>query len=469
MSTFSTFFTQNQEFILFAYGLAFFVLGFAIILQTRQSTRLELSRNLRWLAGFGILHAFNEWGDLFIPLQSSYLNPSAIRILHGFHLVVLGSSFACLFKFGISVLRPKGKAKWLHILPAFLLLIWLWQVFFVIPLIETDLELWYRTSNALARYFIGFPGGLVTAFGLREHAKLRIEPLKAPTIYNNLRIAGLAMGLYALISGLIPPPVEFFPGNFINSLTFQHYFGFPVFVLRSFVSVIIAISFIRALEIFQLETERRIELLEQQLIINEEHERLSRELHDGAIQKVYTAGLLVESATRLADPESELGLRMGRAVSVLKDALADLRHNLVELHSNSQTGDEKLLKLIHQLAADPHYNSLVTIHFENKIIEERELTPSRIGHAFAIVNEALANIVRHAKAQNIFLLAEEQGDQVMITIMDDGIGFSVDGQRGYGLRNIRDRARLLNGKVAINSTLGKGTSVRLEFPWQDSL
>ncbi len=58
--------------------------------------------------------------------------------------------------------------------------------------------------------------------------------------------------------------------------------------------MIIAATVICSLEIFALETKRKIEQLEQQQIINVEHERLARELHDGAIQKVYTAGLLVE-------------------------------------------------------------------------------------------------------------------------------------------------------------------------------
>ena len=53
------------------YGLGFFILGFAIILQVQQSSRLELARSLRWLAVFGITHAFNEWGDLFICTHST--------------------------------------------------------------------------------------------------------------------------------------------------------------------------------------------------------------------------------------------------------------------------------------------------------------------------------------------------------------------------------------------------------------
>ena len=54
MSVLSQFFFYNKEIILFVYGLGFFILGFAIILQVQQSSRLELARSLRWLAAFGI-------------------------------------------------------------------------------------------------------------------------------------------------------------------------------------------------------------------------------------------------------------------------------------------------------------------------------------------------------------------------------------------------------------------------------
>ncbi len=53
----NVFFAHNKEIFLFIYGLGFFILGFAIILQVQQSSRLELARSLRWLAVFGMTHA----------------------------------------------------------------------------------------------------------------------------------------------------------------------------------------------------------------------------------------------------------------------------------------------------------------------------------------------------------------------------------------------------------------------------
>ncbi len=88
-------FTVNHEIIYFVYGLVFFMLGLAIALQSRHSSRLDLARNLTWLAAFGFLHAFNEWGDLFIPLQAAYLSPAIIQVLNYVHLLLL-AGFICL-------------------------------------------------------------------------------------------------------------------------------------------------------------------------------------------------------------------------------------------------------------------------------------------------------------------------------------------------------------------------------------
>ena len=462
------FFALNREIILFVYGLGFFVLGFAILLQVQQSSRLELARSLRWLVAFGITHAFNEWGDLFIPIQAQYLDATLVKLLLVFQLILLAVSFACLFEFGISVLRPFNLATWSRGIPAAVFAAWILVIFFVVLPLEPDLEKWHHASNALARYFIGFPGGLLAAYGLRVHAIKRIQPLKVPVIFNTLRIAGISLGFYAVFGGLIPPPVNFFPGNILNTHTFEQAFEIPPIIFRTLISLIIAVSVIRSLEIFTLETQRKIEELEQHQIINAEHERLARELHDGAIQKVYTAGLLVESTSRMADPKTEIGSRLERAVVVLNDAIADLRHNLAELHhSDALPSDESLDQVLRKLADNPHYNTLVNISLDVKLPNEKVLSPVRARHVLAILNEAMANIVRHANARNVSIQAQDVGERLRVIIKDDGIGFTPNAQPGYGLRNMRDRSRILNGDLHFSEPSNKGTTVTLEIPWVD--
>src|SRR5829696_3211681 len=223
MGTLSEFFKLNRDLILFVYGLGFFILGFAILLQVQQSSRLELARSLRWLAAFGVAHAFNEWGDLFIPIQAEHFDATVVRLLLVFQSILLAGSFTCLFEFGISVLSPFYALSWLRGVPAALLLLWGFVIFFVLLPLQPDMEIWHHTANALARYFIGFPGGLLAAYGLRVHAIRRIQPLNVPVIFRTLRVAGVALGIYAVLGGLIPGPVNFFPGSILNARTFEEF------------------------------------------------------------------------------------------------------------------------------------------------------------------------------------------------------------------------------------------------------
>jgi signal transduction histidine kinase len=463
----SQFFDQNQQLILFVYGLTFFVMGLAIMLQGRRASRLELARSLGWLAAFGIAHGLNEWGDLFIPIQAGYTPQPIVRLFYVVQLILLGVSFAFLFQFGVSLLNTLGRGERLRSLPLILFCLWLFVTFFVLTTVVVDTRTWYRTSNSLARYFIAFPAGLLAAYGLREHAIKRIAPLQVPVIYNTLRIAGLLLFLYAIFSGLIPPPVSFLPGSILNTSSFENWTGVPPMAIRSLIGIVLVLVIIRALEIFQVETDRRIEALEQRSIINAERERIARDLHDGAIQKVYTAGLLVESASKLAATEPELAIRLDRAQTVLNDSISDLRRNLTELNPNSSPDPEPLATHLERIASNPDYAAMVKIRLDMKIAPDASLGPVRTGHLLSILNEALSNIVRHADARRVLIQAEDIGEALRIVVSDDGVGLSGKASNGYGLRNMHDRARLLNGQLDIQNAAPKGTLVTIELPWSD--
>lgn len=461
-------FSANRDIIVFIYGQVFFVMGLAIALQSRRYSRLDLARSLQWLAAFGIIHGLHEWGDLFIPLQASYLDQPAIRALQIIHLVSLGASYACLFHFGIALLHtqiPERIQNFALGLPLLVLLAWGIITFFVLLPQSADYLEWWRISNALARYFIGFPASLLAAYGLRRQAVDRIAPLGAPHILQSLRVAGVALALYAIFGGLIPPPVPFFPGNVLNTVTFWEVTGVPVLLFRSAIGFVLAISIIRALEIFNLETERRIESMEQQQILTTERDRIGRELHDGAIQMVYTAGLLVESARNHTDAGTPIATRLDKAVTLLQDAIAALRRNLGELRAAPASGS--LADALLQLANDPRFASFIEVKINLGELHCEGIADYRADHIAAIVNEALSNVVRHAHARHAAIDARCENGRLVVTIQDDGVGLPANVQAGYGLRNMRDRARLLGGQLDVTAAPRHGTLVTLDAPWRD--
>jgi len=465
MDSLRSFFIINREIIYFVYGLAFFLLGFAIALQLRRYSRLDLARSLTWLSAFGITHGLFEWGDLFIPIQANYLNPLAMRTLNIIHLVLLAVSFTLLFQFGMALLKSLGWAPWTGYLAAGLFVLWALVTFLILPSGFTEFTAWSNASRALARYFISFPGSLLAAYGLREQTMRRIAPLNVPHIVNTLRVSGMALAVYAFVSGLVPPPAPFFPANVINTSTFFAAFGIPVLVFRTVIGFVLTLSIIRALEVFDLETERMIESMEQGQILAAERERIARDLHDGAIQKVYTAGLLVESTSKLINGNEAAANRLRKALEVLNDAISDLRRNLGKL--KTEPAGENLLAALQGVAADPRVSSLVNVSLDLNLPSADSFSPIRTAHVIAIVNESLSNVVRHAHARQVVISTHRVDDWLQVLIRDDGVGLAREPSAGYGLRNMRDRARLLGGEININGASGRGTIVTLMVPWKD--
>jgi signal transduction histidine kinase len=462
---FRNFFTVNRELIFFVYGLTFFVLGLAIALTSRHSSHLEFARSLNWLAAFGFIHGFHEWGEFFIPLQSVYLSPAVIQVLHYVNLIFLAASFICLYGFGLALLEPMRHPRWLHVVFAGLLLSWVLLAVFPFRTWFTEFNIWDDSVDALARYMIGLPSGLLAAFALREHTIERIAPLDVPHIVQALQISGIAMAIYALAAGLIVPPVSFFPGRWLNTDTFTHYLIVPPELVRALIGLAMAMATIRFLEIFDVVTNRQIETMEQERIVLDERERIARELHDGTIQKVYTAGLLVSSAQKLTDPETPLSGRLATAVGVLDDAIGDLRLNLNELHAPDQPS-EALMPAIQKLAYDPRFASLVSVKLDLNLPEEFSLSPQRTAHVLAVLQEALANIVRHAHARHVYITVESIDSHLRLSVEDDGIGIPEQVSGEYGLRSMHERAALLHGELSVEK-LAHGTRVALDIPIEE--
>ncbi len=424
---------------------------------------LDLARNLTWLAAFGFLHGFHEWGDLFIPLQAEYLAPPVIILLHYIHLFLLAVSFACLFEFGVALMEPLQK-KWPHFITPGLLLLWLLIIFFPLRTLYPDFDAWYRSSNAIVRYMIGLPGGLLAAFALRRHTLHRIAPFDVPKIVRAMQAAGIAMALYALAAGLIGPPVDFFPGKWLNTDMFTRYLIVPPQLVRALIGLGMAATTIRMLEIFDLETSRQIEAMEQQQMLAAERDRIARELHDGTIQKVYTAGLLVRSAQNLTKAESPLAGRLATAVGVLDDAIGDLRDNLNSLKQPIQLY-EPFASALRKLATDARFSTLVKVDLDVDLPEIDQVAPERATHILAIVQETIANIIRHAHASHVWVRAACVDNRLQLIITDNGIGIPAQVTEGNGLRNMRDRASLLHGRLNVMK-LEKGTSITLDVPWK---
>ena len=257
------YFTLNRIIILSIYGQVFFVLGLAIFLQSRRHSRLQLARDLRWLALFGVLHGLHEWGLVFIPIQAEYLPASLITVLLMAQMALLVVSFVCLLIFGVVLLADEHPGyRWLAVA-----LVGARSVAAVIAyLTGAGFEDWIRFATIWARYLLAFPGAWLAAAGLYREAKTDVVAESGPQFNRMLRWASYSLLAYGFFAGLVVPASPFFPANVLNQGAMENWFGVPIELFRSLTGLFLTISVIRALEIFVVELDRLIENMEVEAI-----------------------------------------------------------------------------------------------------------------------------------------------------------------------------------------------------------
>ncbi|MBI3959172.1 MAG: sensor histidine kinase [Chloroflexi bacterium] len=454
-------FALNQVIILSIYGQVFFVLGLAIFMQSRRRSRLKLARDLRWLALFGILHGLHEWGLVFIPIQADYLPSAVIVVLQMAQVWLLAVSFVALLIFGLVLLEPLSQSmRWFAF---FLLSGWLALVLLVYLFIPDSSERIRQIATG-SRYLIGLPGGMLSALGLYRQAQSRLMVAENARYGRMLHWAAWFLFAYTLSAGLIVAPASFFPANILNRAAFLEWSGIPVELLRSIFGLLLTISIIRALELFEVEVEQLIETMEVEAIRATERERIGQEIHDGVIQGAYSVGLILDSMAKHID-NPLAGQRLTQAQQVLEQVILGLRRYMTSLRTRPPEGC--LAEELAALTAEPRFRSLVNIRLE--IADAPRLDATHTGHILGLVQEALSNVVRHAQASQVIVHLQERRDVMELTVQDDGQGFA--SQRvaaGYGLLTMRNHAQLLGGQLTIDSAPGKGATVKVVWPRSDS-
>lgn len=205
------FLSEQLDYIFFFYGLAFFLLAFACFSFAKEE---KLSLPWNWLGYFGVIHGFNEWLDL----AGIYF--AKFTLLYGIRLAILAVSFLCLIEFSRRAWQPENKL--------------FWPLFYLTAVILASLgAFWGRDGlNATIRYFLGLPGGLLTAVLVYRNAKAN----------SNIRIFAVSFLIYALATGIIVRKAAFFPASFINQDLFYGLFGFPVQFLRGLCAAVSAFA-----------------------------------------------------------------------------------------------------------------------------------------------------------------------------------------------------------------------------------
>ena len=203
----------------------------------------------------------------------------------------------------------------------------------------------------------------------------------------------------------------------------------------------------------------------------EERKRVAREIHDGPAQLMANLVIKTELCEKLVDKNpTQVKVELNSLKELARVSLKDVRKIIYDLRPMS-LDDLGLIPTVQRFIANymDETNQNVELHvFGEPVI----LAPIVELASFRIIQEALNNVRKHADARNVHVKLEFLKESIKLVISDDGRGFdkgnvkSQDIDAGYGLLSMKERVDLLNGKIEILSTLGKGTRVFASIPLQ---
>ncbi|WBB61947.1 GAF domain-containing sensor histidine kinase [Streptomyces sp. WMMC500] len=202
----------------------------------------------------------------------------------------------------------------------------------------------------------------------------------------------------------------------------------------------------------------------EQLALSSERERIARDLHDLAIQRLFATGMTLQSTVRL-ERTAEGEEKLLRAVRELDETIKIIRTTIFGLRAH-EAGDHGAAGLRRRLV-DTVETAATTLGFSPALRTEGLLDvnvpPDVADHALAVLGEALTNVARHARAHSVDVILAVGGDDLTLTVADDGVGLRPGGHRG-GLANIAERAEELGGTLKLTTPTGGGTRLVWHVP-----
>ncbi len=212
--------------------------------------------------------------------------------------------------------------------------------------------------------------------------------------------------------------------------------------------------------------------LSRRLVEAQEKERhhIARELHDEAGQALTSLMFGLRLLEREAGDPAAVTTRAGELKAITSD-VSQYLHNLAVTLRPASLDHLGLVAALRQYVEQFSQKHDLSVQFEAVGLDHRRLEPAVETNLYRIIQEALTNVARHARAGRVDVLLEQRHDRLLIILEDDGIGFEPDltGQKGrLGLLGMRERTEMLGGRLVIESIPGTGTTVYVEIPYDHS-
>jgi len=211
-------------------------------------------------------------------------------------------------------------------------------------------------------------------------------------------------------------------------------------------------------------------MISQQQTIEEnrvkEKKRIAQELHDGILGRMFGARLNLDSLNKFSDEES-IANRYNY-LNELKNIEQDIREISHDLNREKHVLINNFVAIVHNLLEEQKssFESDITFSIDESIQWDLIDNTTKI-NLYRILQESLQNINKYASAKNIRVDFKKDIDNIVLKIVDDGIGFDVNTRKkGIGLQNMLSRVNECDGVFDIDSKKGKGTAITITVPIQ---
>ncbi|WP_442266054.1 ATP-binding protein [Tenacibaculum sp. ZS6-P6] len=214
-------------------------------------------------------------------------------------------------------------------------------------------------------------------------------------------------------------------------------------------------------EVYVLTLQQQAKLEEERV---KERNRISAELHDGILGKLF--GTRVNLGFLGMQMNIDTQEKQQAYLDELQSIEKEIREVSHKLSDNFNDANINFTTIIKQLLADKSIIGQFTTHFEtDDTIAWSDISEVTKANVYRIIQEALQNIIKHAKAKNVTLAFSNENEKLAIQITDDGVGFDTKKSRkGIGIKNINSRVAKLQGNVSFISEPNKGTNLQIKIP-----
>ncbi|MFF1478949.1 GAF domain-containing protein [Streptomyces sp. NPDC058301] len=200
----------------------------------------------------------------------------------------------------------------------------------------------------------------------------------------------------------------------------------------------------------------------EEVAVLKDRDRIARDLHDLAIQRLFATGMTLQSAGRFIEHD-EAGERVARAVDDLDETIKIIRSTIFGLRTREGAGQTGLraraVRVVGEAA--PVLGFAPSVRMEGLL--DTDVPKEVADHVVAVLSESLTNIARHARAARAEVVLATDGREVRLSVTDDGVGIPSGGRRS-GLRNLAERAEQLGGRLELGGAEGGGTALVWRVP-----